>query len=58
MFFIRSKLKMTLGGSALMTFGKFFGLFEKYWNYNNQREIRYSDLNHVKNCYYLKILDF
>ena len=35
---------MTLGGTAPMTFGKFYGLFQRYWNYTSQRKILYSDL--------------
>ena len=35
---------MTLCGTAPMTFGKFYGLFQRYWNYTSQRKILYSDL--------------
>ena len=35
---------MTVGGTVHMTFGKFYGLFQRYWNHTSQREIRYSDL--------------
>ena len=35
---------MTLGGTAPMTFGKFYGLLQRYWNYTSQRKILYSDL--------------
>lgn len=32
---------MTLGGTAPMKFGKFYGWFEWYWNYTSQIENRY-----------------
>ena len=35
---------MTLIETASVSFGKFYGYFERYWNYCRQREIRYISL--------------
>ena len=35
---------MTVSGTVHMTFGKFYGLFQRYWNHTSQREIRFGDL--------------
>lgn len=35
---------MTLIETASVSFGKFYGYFERYWNYCRQREIHYISL--------------
>ena len=35
---------MTLGSVQNVSFGKYFGYFQRYWNYCSQRGNRYNDL--------------